>query len=302
MQGVRIIGVPLDLGQERRGVDMGPSAVRGAGLRFTLESLGIAVEDTGDMPVKIAETQHFGDQKVKYMTEIEEGCRRLAADVKSAARAGEITLVLGGDHSISIGSLAGLAACYHDQKRKIGCVWLDAHADMNTPETSLTGNVHGMPLAVSLGYGPKPLTELEGFAPKIAPQNTALVGIRNLDPKEQEVVRSSGLNAFTMRDIDEQGLRAVMAKALEVATRDTAGFLASIDMDVVDPGEAPGVGTPVRGGMTFREAHLAMETIADSGKLLALDLVEINPIIDVHNRTAVLGVGMVASAMGKKIL
>ena len=173
---------------------------------------------------------------------------------------------------------------------------------MNTPETSLTGNVHGMPLAVSLGYGPKPLTGLEGFAPKIAPQNTALVGIRNLDPKEQEVVRSSGLNAFTMRDIDEQGLRAVMAKALEVATRDTAGFLASIDMDVVDPGEAPGVGTPVRGGITFREAHLAMETIADSEKLLALDLVEINPIIDVHNRTAVLGVGMVASAMGKKIL
>ena len=302
MQGVRIIGVPLDLGQERRGVDMGPSAVRGAGLRFTLESLGIAVEDTGDMPVKIAETQPFGDQKVKYMTEIEEGCRRLAADVKSAARGGEIPLVLGGDHSISIGSLAGLAACYHNQKRKIGCVWLDAHADMNTPETSLTGNVHGMPLAVSLGYGPKPLTDLEGFAPKIAPQNTALVGIRNLDPKEQEVVRSSGLNAFTMRDIDEQGLRAVMAKALEVATRDTAGFLASIDMDVVDPGEAPGVGTSVRGGMTFREAHLAMETIADSGKLLALDLVEINPIIDVHNRTAVLGVGMVASAMGKKIL
>lgn len=302
MQGVRIIGVPLDLGQERRGVDMGPSAVRGAGLRFTLESLGIAVVDTGDMPVKIAETQPFGDQQVKYMSEIGEACGRLAADVKSAAGAGEIPLVLGGDHSIAIGSLAGLASCYHDQKRKIGCVWLDAHADMNTPETTLTGNVHGMPLAVSLGYGPKPLTHLEGFAPKIEPQNTALVGIRNLDPKEQEIVRSSGLNAFTMRDIDEQGLRTVMAKAIEVATRDTAGFLASIDMDVVDPGEAPGVGTPVRGGMTFREAHLALETIADSGKLLALDLVEINPIIDVYNRTAVLGVGMVASALGKKIL
>lgn len=302
MQSVRIIGVPLDLGQERRGVDMGPSALRGAGLRFTLESLGVVVVDAGDMPVKIAETQQFGNQQAKYLSEIEKACAHLAGNVKSAVKSGEIPLVLGGDHSITVGSLAGLASYFHDKKRKIGCVWLDAHAAMNTPETTLTGNIHGMSLAVSLGYGPKSLTHLEGFAPKIKPQNTALVGIRDLDPKEQEIVRSSGLNVFTMRDIDEQGLRTVMEKALEIAMRNTEGFLASIDMDVVDPSEAPGVGTPVRGGISFRESHLALETIADTGKLLAMDLVEVNPIIDIHNRTAVLGVGMAASALGKKIL
>ncbi len=302
MRTVRITGIPLDLGQERRGVDMGPSAVRGAGLKFTLESLGLQVEDAGNMPVKIPETQQVGDQAVKYLHEIAATCRQVAEKVKGDLESGSLPLVLGGDHSIAVGTLAGLGSWAKSKNKKVGCLWLDAHADMNTPETSPSGNVHGMPLAVSLGYGAEPLTHLEGFAPKIAPENTALVGVRNLDPAEREVVRKSGITVFTMRDIDEQGLRGVMEKALATATNGTAGFLASVDMDVVDPNEAPGVGTPVRGGMTFREAHLATELIADTEKLLALDLVEINPIIDVYNQTAVLGVGMIASALGKKIL
>ena len=302
MQKVRITGVPLDLGQERRGVDMGPSAVRGAGLKFTVESLGIQVEDGGNIPVKIPETQSVGDFQVKYLYEISETCHLLADQVAEDLREGYFPLVLGGDHSLAIGTLAGSSSWAHARGKKVGCLWLDAHADMNTPETSPSGNVHGMPLAASLGYGPELLTHLQGFAPKIEARNTVLVGIRNLDPPEKEIVRESGISVFTMRDIDEHGLRAVMRKALQFANDGTEGFLTSIDMDVVDLNEAPGVGTPVRGGMTFREAHLAMEMVADSQKLLALELVEINPIVDVQNKTAVLAVGLVASALGKKIL
>ncbi len=299
---IRILGVPLDLGQERRGVDMGPSAVRAAGLNAALEGLGHEVEDMGNIPVKIPETQHYGDQQAKYLNEIAETCQEAAHRVYQALEAGCFPVSLGGDHSIAIGTQAGVSKFYRDRKKAIGCIWLDAHADMNTPETTASGNVHGMPFAATLGYGPKALTHIFRYAPKIRARNCVLIGARNLDARERRTVKESKVKVFTMRGIDELGLRAVMEESLKVATQGTAGFVASFDMDVVDPSEAPGVGTPVRGGITFREAHLAMEMIADSRKMVALELVEINPIIDVHNRTAMLGVGLVSSALGKKIL
>ncbi len=299
---IRILGIPLDLGQERRGVDMGPSAVRAAGLNAALQALGHKVEDGGNIHAKIAETQHFGDPRAKYLKEIAETCQEVAHHIYQTLEAGYFPVSLGGDHSIAIGTQAGVSKFYRDRKKAIGCIWIDAHADMNTPETSPSGNVHGMPFGATLGYGPESLTKIFGYAPKIRARNCALIGARNLDARERAVVRASGVKVFTMRDIDELGLRAVMEKSLAVATRSSAGFVVSFDMDVIDPTEAPGVGNPVRGGITFREAHLAMEMIADSGRMLALELVEINPIIDVHNRTAILGVGLVSSALGKKIL
>ncbi len=299
---IRILGVPLDLGQERRGVDMGPSAVRAAGLNAALQALGHKVEDGGNIHGKIPETQHFGDARAKYLKEIAETSQEVAHRIYQTLEAGYFPVSLGGDHSIAIGTQAGVSKFYRDRKKAIGCVWLDAHADMNTPETSPSGNVHGMPFAATLGYGPDSLTTIFGYKPKIRARNCVLIGARNLDERERRLVKNSGVGVFTMRDIDELGMRAVMEKSLERAARGTAGFVASFDMDVIDPTEAPGVGTPVRGGITFREAHLAMEMIADSGKMLALELVEINPIIDIHNRTAILGVGLVSSALGKKIL
>jgi arginase len=302
MLKVRILGVPLDLGQERRGVDMGPSAVRAAGLNAALKSLGHGVEDAGNVNVKIPEMQHFGDRNAKYLKEIAETCQEVAHRVYQTLEAGCFPLSLGGDHSIAVGTLAGVSKFYRDRKEKIGCIWVDAHADMNTPKTSPSGDVHGMPLAVTLGYGPSSLTKIFGYSPKVKAKRCVLVGARHLDSRERNIVKESGLSVFTMREVDELGMRTIMEKALEIVTRGTSGFAVSLDMDVMDPDEAPGVGTPVRGGITFREAHLAMEMIADSEKLLALDLVEINPIIDVHNRTASLGVGLVSSALGKKIL
>lgn len=299
---IRILGVPLDLGQERRGVDMGPSAVRAAGLNAALQELGHEVEDAGNIHVKIPETQHFGDQRAKYLNEIAETCQQVAHLIYQSLEAGCFPVSLGGDHSIAIGTQAGVSKFYRDRKKTIGCIWLDAHADMNTPETSPSGNVHGMPFAATLGYGPEALTKIFGYAPKIRAKNCVLIGARNLDARERGLVKASKVKVFTMRDIDELGLRAVMEESLKVATQGTAGFVTSFDMDVIDPSEAPGVGTPVRGGITYREAHLAMEMIADRRRMLALELVEINPIIDVHNRTAILGVGLVSSALGKKIL
>ncbi len=299
---IRILGIPLDLGQERRGVDMGPSAVRAAGLNAALKALGHQVEDAGNIHVKIAEMQPFGNKRAKYLKEIAESCQETAHFIYQTLEAGYFPVSLGGDHSIAIGTQAGVAKFYRDRKKAVGCIWLDAHGDMNTPESSPSGNVHGMPFAATLGFGPEPLTKIFGFAPKLRAEHCVLIGARNLDARERRLVKESGVKVFTMRDIDEQGMRAMMEKSLAIATRGTAGFVTSFDMDVVDPTEAPGVGTPVRGGITFREAHLAMEMIADSKKMLALELVEINPIIDVHNRTATLGVGLVSSALGKKIL
>ena len=302
MLKIRILGVPLDLGQGRRGVDMGPSAVRAAGLNSALKSLGHQVEDLGNIPVKIPEMQPFGDRHAKYLNEIAETCQDVAHRNYQALEAGYFPISLGGDHSVAIGTIAGAAKFHNDRGQDIGCLWIDAHADMNTPDSSPSGNVHGMPFAASLGVGADALTKIFGYAPKLKPQNCVLVGARDLDSRERRQVKDSGIHVFTMRAIDEQGMRTVMEKALALATADTAGFLTSFDMDVVDPDEAPGVGTPVRGGITFREAHLAMEMISDSKKMVALDLVEINPIIDILNKTAILGVGLVSSALGKKIL
>jgi arginase len=281
---------------------MGPSAVRAAGLNSALKSLGHQVEDAGDMHVKIPEMQHFGDRRAKYLNEIAETSQEVAHRIYQALEGGQFPLSLGGDHSVAIGTQAGVAKFYRDRDQALGCIWLDAHADMNTPETSPSGNVHGMPFAATLGVGPDALSKIFGFSPKIKPDKCVLIGARDLDSRERRLVKESGVNIFTMRAIDEQGMRAVMEKAIRLATADTAGFVVSFDMDVVDPDEAPGVGTPVRGGITFREAHLAMEMVADSKKMVAMELVEINPIIDILNKTAILGVGLVSSALGKKIL
>ncbi len=301
-QKIRIIGVPMDLGQSRRGVDMGPSALRVAGLQARLKQLSHQVEDIGNIPVKQPEEQHYGEKHAKYLNEIAETCRGLAEIVERTLGEGFLPLMLGGDHSIAVGSLAGVANHFRKQSKRVGCLWLDAHGDMNTPESSPSGNVHGMPLAAVIGYGAPELVELMGFKPKAEPRNVVLVGVRELDAKERRLVKESGVHVFTMRDIDERGLREVMTEALRFASDETDGVAVSLDMDFVDPSDAPGVGTPVRGGVTYREAHLAMEMIADSEAMVSLEVVEINPVIDLHNTTALLGVEMVLSGLGKRIL
>ena len=279
-QKIRIIGVPMDLGASRRGVDMGPSALRVAGLKARLKQLGHQVEDIGNVSVKQAEEQHYGDKRAKYLREIVETCQGLAAMTRRTLAEGHLPLVLGGDHSIAIGSMAGVAGHFREQSKRVGYIWLDAHGDMNTPETSPSGNVHGMPLAAIIGYGPPELAEMASTRPMVEPRNVVLVGVRELDAREKQLVKESGVRVVTMRDVDERGMREVMTEALRFATDETAGVAASLDMDFVDPTDAPGVGTPVRGGATYREAHLAMEMIADSRALVSLEVVEINPVID----------------------
>jgi arginase len=301
-QKVRIIGVPMDLGQSRRGVDMGPSALRVAGLQARIKHLGLQVEDIGNVSVKQPEEMSYGDKRAKYMTEIAETCQDLAAIVEKSLEEDFLPVVLGGDHSIASGVAAGVADFYRKQRKEIGYIWLDAHGDMNTPESSPSGSVHGMPLAAIMGYGAPELVELMGFKPKAEPGNIVIVGARDLDAQERKIVKKSGVHVFTMRDIDERGMREVMSDALKYAMDETAGVAVSLDMDFVDPADAPGVGTPVRGGVTYREAHLAMEMIADSEAMVSMEIVEINPVIDEHNRTALLGVELVLYGLGKKIL
>jgi len=302
VQKVRIIGVPMDLGQSRRGVDMGPSALRGAGLQPSIKKLGLQVEDIGNLSVKQPEEMPIGEKRAKYMQEIAETCGDVAAAAEKALSEGFLPLVLGGDHSIAAGVAAGVANHFRKDKKQIGYLWLDAHGDMNTPESSPSGNVHGMPLAAIMGYGAPELVDLLGFKPKAEPGNIVIVGARDLDAQERKIVKKSGIHVFTMRDIDERGMREVMSDALKYAMDDTAGIAVSLDMDFVDPSDAPGVGTPVRGGVTYREAHLAMEMIADTESMVSLEVVEINPILDEHNRTALLGVELVLSGLGQKIL
>ncbi|MCH8267830.1 MAG: arginase [Acidobacteria bacterium] len=301
MRKVRIIGVPLDLGQQRRGVDMGPSALRVAGLNARVEELGYQVEDAGNLAVPIREMHSCGDGRAKYLEQIADTCRRHADWVLEVLEESCLPLVLGGDHSIAVGTVAGVSERYRRQGKQTGLIWVDAHSDMNTPETSPSGNVHGMPLACCLGFGPRELTHIFA-APAVLPRNAVLVGVRNIDPAEKRAVSECGLTVYTMRDIDERGLRRVMEEAIAIADRDTVGFAVSLDMDFLDPSEAPGVGTPVRGGSTYREAHLVMEMVADAGRMLSLEIVEINPVIDVANKTAALGVELALSALGKKIL
>ena len=299
---IAIIGAPLDLGAGRRGVDMGPSALRVANLNCRLAALGYQVEDLGNVAVEQPESLPAGPARTRYLPQIVQSCTRLARLVDKAVSEGKAPVVLGGDHSVAVGSVSGVTRHFRRQKKSLGLIWIDAHADMNTPETSQSGNVHGMPLACLTGTGPRQLTHVGGFAPKVDPKNVALVGIREVDQLEKPHVRESGVRAFTMRDIDERGLRSVMEEAIQIAGAGTAGFHVSLDMDSVDPQEAPGVGTPVRGGITYREAHLAMEIICDSGRMTSLDVVEVNPVIDEANKTAVLAVELVMSALGKRIL
>jgi len=292
----------MDLGASRRGVDMGPSTLRVAGLQARLKQLGHQVEDIGNIVVKQPEEQHYGVKNAKYLEEIADTCKGLAEISGKALDEGFLPLVLGGDHSIAVGTTAGAAAHYRKDSKRIGLIWLDAHGDMNTPESSPSGNIHGMPLASIMGYGPPELTELAGIKPMVEPRSVALVGVRDLDSRERRLVKDSGVHVFTMRDIDERGMREVMSEALRFTSDDTAGIAVSLDMDFVDPSDAPGVGTPVRGGVTYREAHLALEMIADSRSMISFELVEINPVIDLHNTTATLGVELVLSGLGKKIL
>jgi len=299
---IRIIGVPMDLGASRRGVDMGPSALRVAGLQARLKQLGRQVEDAGNVAVPQPEEQPYGEKKARFLGEIAETCKGVAEVVRKSLDEDLFPLVLGGDHSIAVGTAAGVAAHFHKTSKRVGLIWLDAHGDMNTPDTSPSGNVHGMPLAAIMGSGPPELTGLAGVVPMIEPRSVSLVGIRELDAKERRFVKESGVHVFTMRDIDERGMREVMAEALRFSGDDTAGIAVSLDMDFVDPSDAPGVGTPVRGGVTYREAHLALEMIADTRSMVSFELVEINPVIDLHNTTATLGVELVLSGLGKKIL
>src|SRR6202451_1648671 len=281
---IRVIGLPRDPAQSRSGADMGPSAVRVAGLEARLEALGHVVEDGGNVSVAIAEQKKAGDANAKYLKEITATCTKHAELVVKTLEAGKIPLTLGGDHSVAAGTVAGVAEFYRRQNQRIGLIWLDAHTDTNTPETSPSGNVHGMPLAALLGLGPAELANIFDFSPKVRPENCVLVGVRDIDA------------------IDERGMRTVMEEALRMAGRGTAGYHISLDMDWIDPEDAPGVGTPVRGGATYREAHLAMEIIADHGRMLSFEIVEVNPVIDEHNQTADLAVELALSAFGKKIL
>ena len=299
---IAIIGVPLDLGADRRGVDMGPSAVRVASLNARLMELGYEVDDLGNVPVAQPESHPEGSPQAKYLPQITETCTHLAELVGKQMDEGKRPLVLGGDHSLAVGTLSGVSQHFRNRGEKVGMIWIDAHTDMNTPATSPSGNVHGMPLACCIGLGPEELTGIFGYSPKVAPEHVALIGIRSVDQQERENVQRSGVHAFTMRDIDERGMRSVIEEAIRIASSGTAGFHVSLDMDAVDPTEAPGVGTAVRGGITYREAHLAMETMGDTGRMTSMEVVEVNPVIDEANRTAILAVELVMSAMGKRIL
>jgi len=303
MTQVRIIGVPMDLGASRRGVDMGPSAVRYTDLRERLVKLGHDVDDAGNVPVPLREDAARGAQRgARYLGAITDVCAAVAAQTREALAAGRVPVVLGGDHALAAGSIAGAAAHARAKGQRIGALWVDAHGDLNTPATSKSGNVHGMPLAALLGFGDKAMVELAGASPALRTADLALVGLRDLDAAERTHIKKWKLSAFTMRALDERGVRSVLEEAIAVATKDTSGLWVSFDMDVIDPEEAPGVGTAVPGGMTYREAHLAMEMIADTGKLVGLDMVEVNPVLDERNRTAEIACELICSALGKRIL
>ena len=299
---VRIIGVPLDLGASRRGTDVGPSALRIAGLGAALRRMGYDVALEEDIPAPAMETRRSEDKHARYKPQILDVCTRLARRVKEVVDAGDFPLVLGGDHSIAMGTVAGTAAHYHEKEQSIGLIWFDAHGDMNVPESSPSGNIHGMPLAHLLGKGDTDLKNILGFSPKVKPENVALVGIRAIDSGERKIIRDSGIHAFTMREIDEHGMAAVARRALEVVNDGTAGFHVSFDVDGCDPTVIPGSGTLVPGGVSFREAHLLMEYVADNGRLLSLEIVELNPFLDERNISAKRALELILSAMGKSIL
>lgn len=296
---IDLIGVPLDFGAGRRGVDMGPSAIRYADLQQALEALGHPVTDLGNIPVPVRESCPPGDSTLKYLEPIVLVQVALADRVAGSMVQGHFPLVLGGDHSLSAGSVMG--ALRH---RRLGLIWLDAHGDFNTHETSLSGNIHGMPLAALCGRGAEPLVTLAGreaLGPKLQPRNVSVVGVRDLDTEERTLMRAAGVNVWSMEAVDRLGIHEVMRRAVAAAADGTDGIWLSLDLDVIDPTFAPGVGTPVMGGLTYREAHLAVELVAETGRLEGMDLVEVNPILDRENTTGKLAVQLAASALGKRI-
>lgn len=295
---ISVIGVPMDLGADRRGVDMGPSAIRYANLQDKLERIGYEVEDLGNLHVPTPESYHVGDVKLKYLREIVSVNEELANKVAKVMEQNRFPLVLGGDHSIAIGTIAGVSR----QQKRTGVIWFDAHGDLNTPETTPSGNIHGMPLAVSLGLGHPDLTECGGKEAKILPENVVIVGARSLDEGEKKLIRERGVHVFTMHEIDRLGMAKVMEEALNIATDRTDGVHLSFDLDGIDPNEAPGVGTPVAGGVTYRESHLALEMIAQANILTSAEFVEVNPILDVENKTARVAVALMGSVFGERVL
>ena len=296
-RSVVIIGVPLDLGSGRRGVDMGPSAIRYAHLNAVLEEMGLEVEDSGNLKVPIPESYKKTETKVKFESEIYRVCVSLSRSVARAAEKGAIPVVLGGDHSIAMGSIVGITRVH----QPLGLLWFDAHGDFNTPRTSPSGNIHGMPLAAVMGQGSRRMVEFCKQA-EIEPSSCALVGIRDVDPAERKLLADSGIRVYTMESVDRHGLGGVMERALEDVTRGTKGFHLSFDVDVMDPAAAPGVGTPALGGITYRESLMALEMAAETLQVRSMDMVEVNPIMDVRNQTAQIAVSLIASALGKKIL
>jgi arginase len=302
MKPVHIIGVPLDLGGARRGVDMGPSAFRIAGLGEQIAALGRQVVDKGNLPAPIRETQDTSDNQKKYVRQIETVCRQLFDTCLESLGENALPLVLGGDHSLAAGSVAASVAWVRSTTNKpLGVIWVDAHGDMNTPQTTTSGNVHGMPLAALLGQDPQELATI-ATPPAVLPEHTVLLGIRNLDEQEKDQIRAAGVHVFTMKDIDRDGIATVAERALALASAGTGGIHVSFDLDVCDPTFAPGVGTPVKGGFNYRESHMIMELVADSRRLVALDLVEVNPTLDIRNTTAEFATELALSALGKRIL
>jgi arginase len=299
---ITIMGVPIDLGANRRGVDMGPSALRIAGVAGKLRELGCQVIDLGDLPVKAQERQPIKDPGAKYLPEIARISSVLARKVAAVLQEGGFPLVLGGDHSIAIGTVAGIATFCRRESRRPGILWIDAHGDFNTPESSPSGNIHGMAAAICAGIGPSSLCTIGGQSKKIEPENMVMIGLRNIDRGEKEYMTRHGVKIFTMEDIDRRGMHHVMKEALLYLCSHAEHLHVSFDLDSVDPLYASGVGTPVRGGLTYREAHLMMEMIAETERMASLEVVEVNPILDTKNQSAILAVELIHSAFGKKIL
>lgn len=306
---IHVIGVPLDHGASRRGVNMGPSAIRVAGLHAKLAGLGYTVHDHGDLHVRAPETQQEGASDAKYLSLITEVCQDLCGQTVSVLEQGGFPLVLGGDHSIAVGTISGIASWMHakagsppDRAPRIGTIWFDAHGDINRPSTSPSGNIHGMPVACLLGHGPRALNEVGYAGPKVASASFCQIGLRDVDQHEKRLLRESGIHTYTMSDIDRRGMNDVMKEAIARATADADYLHCSFDIDAVDPRVAPGTGTPKLGGLTYREAHLALEMIAECQCLGSLELVEVNPILDERNRTAMLAVELIGSALGERIL
>ncbi len=299
---IGLIGFPMDLGADRRGVDMGPSAIRYANLEEKLEKLGCNVTDFGDIEIQISETQKIGNSKLKYLNEISRTSRILAGKVENLLEKKYFPLIIGGDHATAIGSIAGISSYCRKKRRTLGIIWIDAHSDMNTPETTPSGNIHGMPLAVAIGLGHKSLTHISGFSPKVEVENIVMIGIRDVDLYEANTIKNQKLKVYTMTDVDKMGIHRIIAKVLSDFRSRIDHIHVSFDMDGIDPDFAEGVGTPVPGGLTYRESQLLMEMVADCGCMNSLEMLEVNPILDTKNKTANLATELILSALGKNTL